>query len=341
MQQKKISENLLKSSLKAASQGVKNCDKSPDKDKNPSFLRLNKDCELIQSLTNRQKQFYLCLLWLSEGGLRPVGDRFIRCKAQKMLGIRWQAFFKMLAVLKSKNLIVQQLNIYGQTESLINSSIIDQKKFLLVPLQTEEGVSIFRKGFDLETYLNILSRVEKYPSDDPYQLPLFHVSARTARYRRSVLRRKAAPTAALKWRQKSKVHINPKGLNKTTKHFFRNSFYFLTKKITLYDQNLKNPVAVSWHKTKKILINGQNLLAHRKKLFIQFKKRFYREITPSESKKIFAKKTEHWSKTKSDKYRINECLQTLRTLWQMTPCPQKRRSYEIMAKTYKNQLKTA
>lgn len=290
--------------------------------KKTGFLRLSKDCDLLKSLTNRQKQFYLCLLWLSGGGQKSISNKFIRVKAQKILGIGWQAFYKMERILKEKKLIVIHKDISGKYLAYVNSEAINEKNFLLVPVRDKAGNSIFEKGFDVETYLNDLHRSDKYPTfTDSDQMDLFQVASRTRRHRARVLKsRKALQVKGFKGRQKSKAYIVPKGTSKTTKQDSKG----FNGKINLCGTE------VDWFFTKKLKIRGQALLAYRHKLFIAEPEKYhYRELTGKERRDFFMEKQKYLTKKQSRAYFVEQRLKTLRTLWRIYPAKRKQIETEV------------
>ena len=82
------------------------------------FLRIDKSCEALKMLTNRQKQFFLCLLYLSRGGKQDISNKMTRAKTQRLLGLDmkkgWSAYFKMIRILKAKKLIIQRKDTSGK-----------------------------------------------------------------------------------------------------------------------------------------------------------------------------------------------------------------------------------
>ena len=327
----------------------------PKAEKKPVFLKLNKQCQQLIALTNRQKQFYLCLLSLTEGGLRPV-KKTVRWRAQKVLGIKWQNFFKMERILREKALIVTQKDKDKKYRDFVNSKIISKKKFLLVPVKTESGASIFQKGFDLESYLNELEKADRHPKQAG--LPeLFAVAKRTKRHRAANMARKAL---IFQGRQKSKAHIESKDIYKTTetipqknqapheqnislKPLFKENSYMKHKTIRFFDKRMANPCRRLWTKTKILIKNKRKMLASQTKLFLPKQPCLYRETSKQERIEVFAPvkippREKPWSWQKSAIYGAEGSLETLRLLWKMARSPQEKQQLELRAIDVKSRI---
>lgn len=326
----------------------------PKAAKKPQFLTLKKNCHVLRNLTNRQKQFYLCLLSLTEGGLRPI-TKPVRWKTQRRLGIGWQAYFKMLEILKEKRFICYQKVIQGKkARPFAYSGIINTKKFLLVPLQTDDGISIFLKGFDIESYLNGLEKADRHPKQAG--LPeLFTVAKRTKRHRAANIARKAL---ILKGRQKSRAHIESKDSYKTTetihtknqaplkqnpslKPLFKENSYMKHKTILFFDRNMGTSCRRLWLKSKIIIQRRQKLLASKTKLFMPQQPCLYRETKEHELIDLFAPlykippREKPWSWEKRTLYDNTKSLETLRMLWKREHCPKIKKQLEFQAATHK------
>ena len=350
--------------------------KSRPKAAKPQFLKLKKDLRVLWHLTNRQKQFYLCLLSLTKGGLKPI-TRPVRLKAQRRLGIGWQAYFKMMEILKEKRFICYQkvlkdkktssLSLYRplkyqkglkdkKTRPFVYSGIINTKKFLLVPLKTESGASIFQKGFDLESYLNELEKADRHPKQAG--LPeLFAVAKRTKRHRAANMARKAL---IFQGRQKSKAHIESKDIYRTTetipqknqapheqnislKPLFKENSYMKHKTIRFFDKRMANPCRRLWTKTKILIKNKRKMLASQTKLFLPKQPCLYRETSKQERIEVFAPvkippREKPWSWQKSAIYGAEGSLATLRLLWKMARSPQEKQQLELRAIDVKSRI---
>ena len=329
-----------------------------------SFLRLNKKLlYLLHSLTNRQNQFLFCLLWLTDGGSRPI-NKHVRYKAQKSLGIGWQGFFKMMRILKAKKFVFKVKNgLTGDYQHVLISNLSNKKKFLMVPVKTESGHMIFQKGFDLQTYFNGIEKADRHPKQAC--LPeICRVAKRTKRHRAANMARKAL---ILKGRQKSKAHIESKDFYRTTqaihtkkkafptknqaplqrnlslKPLFKENSYMFHKTIGFFDWRMSNPWRSPWTKTRIVIKNRHKMLATQNMLCLPRRPCLYKETTEQERIDIFAPlkipaREKPWSYEKSMLHSLERCLETQKTIWKIRHCPKIRKETELRAADLKRRI---
>ena len=129
------------------------------------------DHKLIKRLSAREKQFYVALLYYSRG--RSIS---------KVMGVGRSAYFKHYKSLQKKGLIIQHKTVSENDNSKIKSNFkivylsylnTGTESYLTVPIQTEDGLDIFDKSFDIESYLTKLLNQKEPVWKDKDQLDLF------------------------------------------------------------------------------------------------------------------------------------------------------------------------
>ena len=262
----------------------------------------------------------------------------------------------MERILREKGLIVTQKDTDGKYRDFVNSKIINEKKFLLVPVKTESGASIFQKGFDLETYLNGIEKADRHPKQAG--LPeLFTVAKQTKRRRAAGMARKAL---IFQERSKSKAYIESKDSYKTTetipqknqapleqnvslKPLFKENSYMKHKTIVFFDKKMANPCQRLWTKTKILIKNKHKMLASQTKLFLPRQACLYKQTSEQERIEVFAPvkippREKPWSWQKSAIYGAEGSLETMRLLWKRARTPQEKKQYEFQALDLKRRI---
>ena len=212
----------------------------------------------------RRLQIYLALIWIAQ---KKEIDRKIIQKLKRAVNLKsvWrhirhlekqgyvirQKCFPFIPAGKNKNGTARRAVTFNR---YINPTSPANDNFLMVPIKDEYGCSIFRKGFDIWSFL-----IRLYNAKRPRKYHLKSLVCRSTQHYRQ--KKQQALIQAVQKRTRDNTL---KRVLKTTEDRFLQKDFSL---ITLQKRKIPEKLKVAWHHTKKLSIGGKLYLAHKGVLY--------------------------------------------------------------------------